>query len=117
MARAYSVFANGGEYVAPGERRRVIGAAAAERTLALLEGTVTSERGTGSAAQIPGVRVAGKTGTSDGEPTFATFVGLLPADRPEYVIYVGIAGVDPNLGGGKTAAPVFARIGRRLLER
>jgi beta-lactamase regulating signal transducer with metallopeptidase domain len=115
MARAYSVFANAGEYVAPGERRRVIGAAAAKRTLALLEDAVTSERATGGAARIPGVRVAGKTGSSDGKPTFATFVGLLPADRPEYVIYVGVAGVDPNLGGGKAAAPVFARIGKRLL--
>lgn len=117
LARAYSVFANGGEYVAAGARRRVIGTAAAERTLALLEGAVASERATGRAAQIPGVRVAGKTGTSDGEAPFATFVGLLPAERPEYVIYVGIAGVDPNLGGGKAAAPLFARIAERLLGK
>ncbi|MDQ2645851.1 MAG: penicillin-binding transpeptidase domain-containing protein, partial [Myxococcota bacterium] len=71
----------------------------------------------GRAAQISGVRVAGKTGTSDGEAPFATFVGLLPAERPEYVIYVGIAGVDPNLGGGKAAAPLFARIAERLLGK
>jgi len=115
LARAYSVFANAGEYVAPGSRRRVIGAPAARATLEVLENAVSSERGTGRAAQIPGVRVAGKTGTSDGQPAFASFVGVLPADRPKYVIYVGIAGVDPNLGGSRTAAPVFAQIGRRLL--
>jgi cell division protein FtsI (penicillin-binding protein 3) len=90
---------------------------------ALLEGVVTSERGTGKKARVAGVRVAGKTGTSewtaaDGSTmTYASFVGYVPADRPRYVVFVGVeSAARGNAWGGEAAAPAFARIAARALR-
>ncbi|MDQ6836726.1 MAG: penicillin-binding transpeptidase domain-containing protein, partial [Actinomycetota bacterium] len=72
--------------------------------------------GTGTSAQIPGVTVAGKTGTaelrnsvpatsskaSSGQNTDAWFVGYAPVGRPRLVV----GALFPNAGfGGTTAAP------------
>lgn len=81
-------------------------------------------RGTGELAQIPGMSVAGKTGTGykvfdngtyqgdDGQRKyFATFVGFFPADDPQITILVSIDEPDPTTQdrfGGTAAAPVFA---------
>ena len=118
LARAHGVFANGGLLVAPGAKpRRVIAESTASHVLAILETAVASERATGKHARIAGMRVAGKTGTSDGERIFASFVGVVPADRPRYVVYVGIGLGKGDGGGGSHAAPAFARIAARALSR
>ncbi len=118
LARAYGVFANGGVLVAPGAKpRRVIQESTASRVLAILETAVASERATGKHARIAGQRVAGKTGTSDDERIFASFVGVVPADAPRYVVYVGIDLGQREGGGGSHAAPAFARIAARALSR
>ena len=83
--------------------------------------------GTGTKAQIPGMTIAGKTGTgykiqSDGtygtdeggRKYFASFVGFLPAEDPQVTVLVSID--EPDAGsrdrfGGTAAAPVFANIG------
>jgi len=57
-----------------------------------LEAVVESETGTGRLARVPGIRVAGKTGTAQvpkGEP-HAWFCGYVPADRPKiaFVIFL-----------------------------
>jgi len=68
-------------------------------------------RGTGTAAQIDGVRVAGKTGTAevaDGEPQ-AWFICFAPADDPRVAVAVV---VEHGGEGGVTAAP----IARKVLE-
>ncbi len=67
--------------------------------------------GTGTSAQIPGVTVAGKTGTAelgdtatsnDPKNTDAWFVGYAPVGRPEIVV----GALFPEQGaGGATAAP------------
>ena len=46
--------------------------------------------GTGTRAQIPGVQVAGKTGTAqvEGQTAHAWFIGFAPADAPQYAIAV-----------------------------
>jgi beta-lactamase regulating signal transducer with metallopeptidase domain len=118
LARAYGVFANGGLLVAPGAKpRRVIQESTASHTLAILETAVASERATGKHARIAGRRVAGKTGTSDDDRIFASFVGVVPADKPRYVVYVGIGLRKGEGSGGSQAAPAFARIAARALSR
>jgi hypothetical protein len=82
-------------------------------------------RGTGRQAAIPGVDVAGKTGTNgtagDDErgPLLASFGGFVPAEKPAYVAYVVVEdgrGADGGkIGGGAAAAPVFREIMRRTL--
>ncbi len=143
MACAYAAVANGGvlmrpqvvlEVVGPERKilrrmkpepiRRVISEATARKLVEILEGVV--ERGTGREAMIPGVRVAGKTGTAQrpreggrgyapGE-FVASFVGFLPAESPELLCLIVID--TPREGGyygGKVAAPVFKRIVERVL--
>jgi peptidoglycan glycosyltransferase len=79
--------------------------------------------GTGTAAQIPGVKVAGKTGTADNgpqradgsyiNPPDAWFSGFAPADNPKIAVAVIIenGGVDGNeTTGGLAAAPVAKQV-------
>ena len=68
--------------------------------------------GTGTAAQLPGITVAGKTGTAQtrkGNAPHAWFIGFAPAQAPKYAIAVLIEN-DNNQNfeatGGKIAAPV-----------
>ncbi len=79
------------------------------------------QNGTGTNAQIDGLRVAGKTGTAlqmaDGEysteETRASFVGFFPADAPEVALLVVLGAPDGGPHGGDVAAPVFRRVARR----
>jgi penicillin-binding protein A len=63
--------------------------------------------GTGTAAQIPGVEVAGKTGTAENPHgrTDAWFIAFAPADRPQ----VAVAVLVENAGGGSDVAAPAAR--------
>ncbi len=74
----------------------------------------TVDSGTGTPAQIPGVEVAGKTGTAqrgvgnDASP-LAWFVSFAPADDPQVAVAVMIedAGVArTDIAGGRLAAPI-----------
>jgi cell division protein FtsI (penicillin-binding protein 3) len=115
LAEAYAVFAAGGEYRARGQSRRVLTPGTADRVLGLLEHAVNAERATGSGARLTGVRVAGKTGTSDEQAPFASFIGIVPANAPRFVIYVGLGAQSGKLTGSKHAAPAFARIAEYVL--
>jgi cell division protein FtsI/penicillin-binding protein 2 len=82
------------------------GRAEIQPIVAGLEGAV--EYGTGQRAQVPGVKVAGKTGsvrTESGAP-IAWFAGFLPSRAPEVVVAVMLQGHS----GGSDAAPVAGRI-------
>jgi cell division protein FtsI (penicillin-binding protein 3) len=123
LTSAYAVFANDGVY--PGGTGRVVAESTARAVRSMLEGVVTSERATGKAARVAGVRVGGKTGTSDDPDcemcahtpgAFASFVGIVPVDRPRWVIYVGVGAATVKGTGGTLAAPVFARIASRMLS-
>jgi penicillin-binding protein A len=75
--------------------------------------------GTGTAAQIPGVEVAGKTGTAEtGLPGIydAWFVSFAPANNPRYVVAVVVA-KQPNGFGGSISAPIAKAILEKLLGR
>jgi penicillin-binding protein A len=79
------------------------------------------QNGTGTAAQIPGVTVAGKTGTAQnapGQAPHAWFVAFAPAQAPKYAVAVlvehgGSQGSDAT--GGAVAAPIAARMLRTAL--
>jgi cell division protein FtsI (penicillin-binding protein 3) len=97
------------------------------RLVAEMLTSVTEEGGTGTAAAIPGVRVAGKTGTAqkaklhgrgyDESRWVGSFVGFAPAERPEIAITVIIdepSGADHQ--GNAVAAPVFRRVAEESLR-
>jgi stage V sporulation protein D (sporulation-specific penicillin-binding protein) len=102
---------------------QVISPATAQKIRQMLVAVV--EQGTGKRARIEGVTVAGKTGTAtkvvkgryDPTKVVVSFFGMLPADRPKWVI--GIVLDEPAFGkwGGEVAAPLFAAFGRRILWR
>jgi cell division protein FtsI/penicillin-binding protein 2 len=73
-------------------------------------------------AQVPGYRIAGKTGTAelptplgyDETKTIASFAGFAPADDPQVIVLVRLDKPTSSPWGTQTAAPVFARLARRL---
>ncbi|WP_062211573.1 penicillin-binding protein 2 [Streptomyces sp. NBRC 109706] len=136
-ASVYSTVANGGERIAPTlvrgwtgedgefepapepERTRVVGEDTAEQLARMLETVVASEEGTGSAARIPGYRVAGKTGTSNRvDPATgaysgytSSFAGFAPADAPRVTVYCAVQ--NPTEGpytGSEVCGPVFNEV-------
>ena len=86
-----------------------LGAGTAAVLQQMMERVVT--QGTGTRAQIPGVRVAGKTGTSetpDGSP-HVWFIGFAPVDNPSIAIAVVVESggdIGENATGGSVAAPI-----------
>jgi peptidoglycan glycosyltransferase len=70
------------------------------------------DQGTGTTAQIPGIKVAGKTGTAQSAPNrlpYAWFVSFAPADNPEVAVAVLVqdAGVERDaISGSGLAAPI-----------
>ena len=85
-------------------------------TWAALQGAreIVVSDGTGQAAKLPGVRVAGKTGTSENPhgKDHALFVCYAPVDSPR----VALAVVAENSGhGGSVAAPIAGRVLARLM--
>lgn len=139
LANAYAAIANGGVLNQPyivesikdvetGEEvqtvrkeiRRVISKETAAKMRAMLTG-VTAENGTGFSANVPGYVVAGKTGTAQKIKTtgkgymngayIGSFSGFIPANNPQYVIFVAIDQPKKNgYYGSMVASPLFSRI-------
>jgi len=98
----------------PDELSEAVSPQTAAELTAMMELAVAS--GTGTAAQIPGVRVAGKTGTAEtGNPdeNNAWFIGFAPADNPEVAIAVVLSGQEGT--GGQLAAPIAGAVLKTLL--
>ena len=129
VAAAYAAIANDGLYVAPTLSRRaspvsgerLLRPETARAVVSMLEEVINGERATGKRARIEGTRVAGKTGTSEltlpggHEGIWASFVGIVPADRPRFVVLVGVELPREGGSGGEVAAPAFARVASRAL--
>ena len=140
MLNAYSTIANGGvmmqphivrsilapsgdsqHEVKPQQIRRVVSEQTASILRDMLVGVV--ERGTGQNAKIPGVRIAGKTGTAQQveggtyskQAYTASFVGFYPADKPRVAMIVMLDRPTMNIYGGSTAAPIFRRIVQKTM--
>jgi len=94
-----------------------IGRAMASETAAQLRELMTQVviEGTGRRAAVPGIQVAGKTGTATGARGFsnAWFIGFAPAEAPRIAFAVLVEGNEltgEDATGGTLAAPIAARI-------
>jgi len=140
LAAAVNTVANDGTYVSPklltatlgidGKFTETEAAATHEVISPATAATMTSMMtdvvcyGTGKLAQLPGISVAGKTGTAyktedgtygeDGNRKYrATFVGFFPAQAPRVTVLVTIDEPDPTSHdrfGGTAAAPLFTTV-------
>ncbi len=142
MISAYCVVANGGYLVRPyvvskivssdGEElyrrvpdpiRRVISERTALRMRKLLL-RVTEEGGTGTRARVEGYKVAGKTGTAQkairggysNKDFVSSFVGFLPAEKPEIAIIVVVDTPHNGHYGGTVAGPAFSEIAEQTVR-
>ncbi len=104
----------------PVRERRVLSPAAAAVMTEMMERVVTN--GTGGRASVSGVRVAGKTGTSQGSggPPDVWFIAFAPVEDPSIAIAVliedgGLTGEDAT--GGALAAPIAAQLISAWLNR
>ena len=107
----------------PQQIRRVISEKTARTLTDLFEGVV--ESGTATPAKIPGMKIAGKTGTSkkyieghyESGNYIASFVGYFPANDPQIVCLVMIDNPKgSNYYGGTTSAPVFRAIAQQIIN-
>ena len=136
LVQLHSTLANGGKMVEPRvirglidsegnlswtpERtapKQVFSAETAEQVLAMMREVV--DNGTGSAAEVNGYQIAGKTGTAQkatedgsyGDQRITSFVSIAPVSDPRYVVF---AVVDEPQGeydyGGTVAAPLVKKM-------
>lgn len=139
MAKAYSIIANGGYNISPHvvnkivKNNKVIYKAANNKMSRIIEENVrlklismltavTEKDGSGKKAAIEGYSVAGKTGTAqkhnpDGKgyangKYIASFIGFLPAEKPEVLTLVVIDEPKIIYYGSEVAAPVFKNLSR-----
>ena len=100
---------------APDRFSQAISPATAADLTAMMQLVV--ESGTGTAAQIPGIPVAGKTGTAETgreAENDAWFIGFAPADDPQVAVAVALS--DQAATGGTVAAPIARAILETLLQ-
>ncbi|NBD33814.1 MAG: penicillin-binding protein 2 [Cyanobacteria bacterium] len=135
LAQLHSAIANGGYLVTPhvvkglvdqnGNRveekqysqKQVFSSATAQQVLNMME-TVVSQ-GSGKSAQIPGYRLAGKTGTAQkatprgsyGNDKITSFVSIFPVKQPRYVVLAVVDEPKKPLAFGSTvAAPIVKEV-------
>ena len=135
MAMVASTVANGGVVPKPYLVQRIVGPdgstvrnakpgnlgrAIKPQTAAALNAMMVSvvQGGTGTAAQIPGIQVAGKTGTAEtgvNRIYTAWFVCFAPADNPQVAVAV-VLEKQANGFGGAVAAPIAKVVLQALLH-
>lgn len=109
------------EETKPTELRRSISPSTAEQLTKMMVEVVRS--GSGTAAQISGVEVAGKTGTAqhaEGEDPHAWFTGFAPADDPRVAVAVVVergGSMGSEATGGRVAAPIARAIMRAVIDQ
>ncbi len=136
MAQAYLCLARKGdcqplritqepEVTPQGDFERVFSERTGEQVLRILR-NVVEEDGTGTRARMAGVEVGGKTGTAQKvsrleggykDEYIASFVGLVPAMEPEYLLLAVVDSPQENHYGGVVAAPAVREIGGTLLTQ
>jgi peptidoglycan glycosyltransferase len=81
----------------------------------MMQAVVTG--GTGTAAQIPGIKVAGKTGTAEtgvNHVNTTWFITFAPADDPRVAVAVVVE--NQHATGGEVAAPIAKKIMEALIR-
>ena len=133
LAHSYLLFSNQGEMLPlsliklnePPKGKLLIKPEIANEVLKMME-TVVARGGTAPKAQIPGYRVAGKTGTVhktksrggyEENTYYALFAGIVPVSNPDMVMAVVVD--EPSRGvyyGGSVAAPAFKEVMEEALR-
>jgi len=135
LTMAYCALANGGKLMKPviGDEKPVVVRKVCTKEIAdavknAMEKSV-SQQGTAPLAQVQGVRVGGKSGTSQAitpngryaENKYVTsFVGFFPVEKPRYVslVVVDQADLKPEQNfGGLVAAPIFSEVAGKIKDR
>jgi penicillin-binding protein A len=100
---------------------RAVSASTAEELKEMLVSTVTD--GTASPGAIPGVTVAGKTGTAesgrDNVPPYAWYVSFAPADDPQVAVAVMIQKADiprGEIAGGTFGGPIAKSVMEAVIQ-
>jgi peptidoglycan glycosyltransferase len=100
---------------------KAISSTTAEELTTMMVATVDS--GTATPAQIPGVQVAGKTGTAQStadRPPYAWFVSFAPADDPQVAVAVLVQSSDTSrseIGGGRLGGPIAKAVMEAVINQ
>ena len=100
---------------------KAISSSTADELTEMLVSTV--EQGTATPAQIPGVDVAGKTGTAQStadRPPYAWFVSFAPADDPQVAVAVMVQSSETardEIAGGRLGGPIAKAIMEAVINR
>ena len=104
------------ERTKPHQLAQVMKPEVAQELNSMMQAVVTG--GTGTQAAIPGIPVAGKTGTAEtgvGNIYTAWFIAFAPADHPKVAVAVVVEN-QPGGFGGAVAAPIAKQVMEALLH-
>lgn len=143
MARAFSVFANGGYIVNPTLVEKIVDEHGnivkefneneidksqrpfSKKTIEIMKDYLhyNMNEGSGASIKVKDVKIGGKTGTAwyveNGRykkgSIIGSFIGFLPIEDPEYLMIIAVK--DPNVSyGNQAAGPVFSEVMENILE-
>lgn len=108
--------------IKPKEVRRVIDKEASEKITSMMMEAAKS--GESKWTNLPGFKVAGKTGTAqipiaghyDEEKTIASFVGFAPANDPKFVMLITLKEPQTSPWASETAAPLWYSVAKDLFS-
>ncbi len=139
LAAAYSMLANGGELMEPRlvleaggvalqpeSRGKFLRPEVCQQVLRAAEDVINKDYGTGHGLAIPGLKMAGKTGTAQklgsGKDAsrmqyVASFVGFFPMPNPKYTVLVMVDDPKSEFYGGAVAGPPYREIVLAMIEQ
>lgn len=108
------------ETIKPSVYSEVMKPSTAQKVTQMMTQVVNDPQGTGTAAALSGIDVAGKTGTAQvgtqgSNLTQPWFIGFAPASSPRFAIAVTIDRTSGEFGG-PTAGPIFKAVMQTLLQ-
>ena len=133
LVSSYAALVNGGYKVKPKvnqkenySKKRILKDSTSKKINLLLNEIV--KNGTGKKANVDGIKVGGKTGTSkklengkySEKKVITSFIGAFPIDQPKYIAFILFDEPRRNKSeslesfGGNTAAPTFSRILKKI---